>query len=74
MKQRRTCFILTYADTPVKFAQSQSESSLTADKRMDCEESSRIVFDLPGSEGAEVIRLESESIRSIEKYEVRRIC
>jgi hypothetical protein len=37
---------------------------------MDCKESSRMEFYLPGSEGAEVNRLESESIRSIEKDEV----
>jgi hypothetical protein len=37
---------------------------------MDCEESSRMAMYLPGLEGAEVIRLKSGSIRSIEKYEV----
>jgi hypothetical protein len=38
---------------------------------MDCEESSRMAYYLPGLEGAEVIRLESGSIRSIERYQVR---
>jgi hypothetical protein len=34
---------------------------------MDCEENSRMAKYLPGLEGAEVIRLESGSIRSIKK-------
>jgi hypothetical protein len=37
---------------------------------MDCEESGRMALYLPGFEGAEVIRLESGSIRSIKKYGV----
>jgi hypothetical protein len=38
---------------------------------MDCEESSRMAKYSPGLEGAEVIKLESGSIRSVKKHEVR---
>jgi hypothetical protein len=61
---------LIWADNPIEIGKSWYERGLIAGERRDFEQSSRMALYLPGLDGAEVIRLESGSIRRVKRYEV----
>jgi hypothetical protein len=62
---------LIWADNLIEIGKSWSVRGLIAGERTDFEQSSRLALYLPGLDGAEVIRLESGSIRRVKRDEVR---